>query len=53
LKDDENRKPTFLNWLGITERPDLSKARPLGAMIGVLLILILLTAIGAAFAGVS
>ena len=50
MKDDENRKPTFLNWLGITERPDLSKARPLGAMIGVLLILILLTAIGAAFA---
>ena len=41
---------TFLEWLGLTDRPDFSKARPLGVAISVLLILLWVLALAAAVA---
>ncbi len=52
--EEENKPNNFLQWLGISNNPNWSVARPLGNILGVFLIgvvpILFLTAIAAAFA---
>ncbi|WP_198133274.1 hypothetical protein [Roseobacter sp. AzwK-3b] len=45
------RKPSrnVLDWMGISEAPDWSVARPLGALVSLLLLLLFAGALAAAF----